>query len=170
MFHKIDAPDFNAFDPDDQGSSAGLNLEHIISGHKNPNNSFTPRHGKFALWALPDGKSAQLVREKEDDPWEMSSTFKYTVVNPNYIDIDFRCVPHEKALFGNRGYAILFFANYMNDVEDVALNFRGVEGPKQVEKWIKADAPRVMPTGSRAAPTEACQHLICNTTSTTTSS
>ena len=49
-------------------------------------------------------------------------------------------VPHDKALFGKRGYAILFL-EYMNDVENVAINFRGVEGPKQEEKWIKADAP-----------------------------
>jgi hypothetical protein len=56
--------------------------------------------------------------------------------------VDFRCIAHDKARFGKRGYAILFFANYMNDVEDIALNFRGVEGPKQNEQWIKADAPK----------------------------
>jgi hypothetical protein len=56
--------------------------------------------------------------------------------------VDFRCVPHDKALFGQRGYAILFFANYMNDVEDVALHFRGVEGPGQPERWVRAEAPK----------------------------
>jgi len=142
LFNESDAPDFDAFDPDGKGSSAGLNFEHIISGHRNPENSFAPRRGKFALFPLPGGKSAQLVRKKEDDPWAMSSTLKYTVTKPDYIDMEFRCVPHDKALFGKRGYAILFFANYMNDVEDVALNFRGVEGPGQEEKWIKANAPK----------------------------
>jgi len=119
-----------------------LNFEHIISSHKNQNNKLTPRHGPYRLLSPPDGNSAQLVRETTDDPWAMSSTLKYTVVAPHYIDVDFRCVPHEMALFGKRGYAILFFANYMNDVEEVALNFRGIEGPKQKEKWINADAPR----------------------------
>lgn len=135
-----DAPGFDAFDPDGKGSAAGLNFEHIISGHKNPNNSFTPRRGKFSLFALPDNRSGVLVRNKEDDPWAMSSSLKYTVTKPNYIDVDFRCVPHDKSLFGKRGYAILFFADYMNDVADVALQFRGVEGAKQDEKWIQADA------------------------------
>ena len=142
LFNQKDAPGFDAFDPDAKGASAGLNFEHIISGHKNANNSFTPRRGAYALSPLPGGKSAMLVRKKEDDPWAISSTLKYIVTKPHAIDVDFRCVPHDKSLFGKRGYAILFFANYMNNVEDVALQFRGVEGPKQEEKWISADAPK----------------------------
>ena len=145
LFNQKDAPNFDAFDPDIRGASAGLNFEHIISGHKNKNNSFTPRKGKFALSVLPDGKSSMLVRKREDDPWSMSSNLKYTVTRPHYIDLDFRCRPHNRAIFGDRGYAILFFANYMNDVEQVALNFRGIEGPNQEEKWISADAPKGHP-------------------------
>ncbi len=38
--------------------------------------------------------------------------------------------------------AILFIANYMNDVEQAGLNFCGIEGPNQEEKWITADAPK----------------------------
>jgi hypothetical protein len=141
LVNQKDAPDLGAFDADNPETSTGLNFEHIICGHKNLNNSFTPRRGKFALFPLPDGKSARLVRKKEDDPWAMSSTLKYTVNKPHSIDVDFRCTAHAKARFGQRGYAILFFANYMNDVEDIALNFRGVEAPSQEEKWIRADAP-----------------------------
>ena len=142
LFHQKDAPEFHAFDSANTDAGTGLNFEHITSGHKNPNNSFTPRQDKFALVPLPDGKSAQLVRNKEDSPWAMSSTLNYAVTTPHYIDVDFRTTPHDKALFGTQGYAILFFANYMNDVEEVALNFRGVEGPEQKVKWIKADAPK----------------------------
>src|SRR5262245_64398102 len=43
LFHQKDAPTFDAFDPDSPGASAGLNFEHIISGHKNASNAFTPR-------------------------------------------------------------------------------------------------------------------------------
>ena len=88
LFNQKDAPNFDAFDPDIRGASAGLNFEHIISGHKNKNNSFTPRKGKFVLSVLPDGKSAMLVRKREDDPWSMSSNLKYTVTKPHYIDVD----------------------------------------------------------------------------------
>jgi hypothetical protein len=138
LIHK-DEPRFPAFN---QGGGVGLNFEHIICGHKNPNNAFTPRNGKFAMFQLPDGKSVQLVRAKEDEPWAVSSTIKYAVTKPHYIEMDFRCVAHDKDLFGKRGYAILFFASYMNSVEDVALHFRGVDGPKQEEKWTSGDAPK----------------------------
>jgi hypothetical protein len=142
LFHQKAAPTFDAFDPDSPGASAGLNFEHIISGHKNANNAFTPRNGKYSLFLLPDGKSAKLVRKREDDPWAMSSTLQYSITKPHYIDVDFRCVPHDPALFGKRESAILFFANYMNDVEEVALHFRGIERREEREKWIAADAPK----------------------------
>ena len=64
------------------------------------------------------------------------------VAKPHYIDVDFRCDPHDPTLFGRRGYAVLFFANYMNDVEDVALHFRGIEAEGGREKWITGAAPR----------------------------
>jgi hypothetical protein len=140
LFHSA-APDFDAYDPADLGASAGLNFEHIISGHANPNNAFTPRKGPFPMTVLPDGRSVQLTRKREDDPWAMSSTLTYTVTPPHYVDMHFRCTPHDASLFGERGYAVLFFANYMHDVENLALHFRGKTGPDAEESWIAADAP-----------------------------
>jgi hypothetical protein len=142
LVHQQDAPTFDAFDPDSPGASAGLNFEHIISGHKNANNAFTPRHGKYTLFLQPQDKSARLVRKAEDDPWALASTLTFTVTPPHYLDLNFRCVPHDTTLFQKRRYAILFFANYMNDVQDVAIHFRGIEQRGQPEKWIAADAPQ----------------------------
>jgi hypothetical protein len=68
-------------------------------------------------------------------------TLTYTVTPPHYVDMDFRCTPHDASLFGQRGYAVLFFANYMHDVEDLALHFRGQTGPDAEESWIAADVP-----------------------------
>ena len=141
LFHLRDRPEFDAFDPETEGASAGLNFEHIISGHKNDHNSFTPRRGPFRMEILPSGNSVKLIRRHEDDPWAMSSSLQYTVKSPSYIDVDFRCVPRDRARFGERGYAILFFANYMNDVEQIALHFRGVHDALDRERWIAADAP-----------------------------
>src|SRR5437667_4508990 len=89
LFNRTDAPDFDAFDPDDHGASAGLNFEHVICGHANPANSFTPRRGRYELFKLPDGHSAMLIRKAEDDPWALSSTFKYSLTEPNAIDFEF---------------------------------------------------------------------------------
>src|SRR5262249_22096524 len=132
-----DAPGFDAFDPDSRGASAGLNFEHIISGHRNANNKFTPRSGRYTLEA-PNGAGARLVRRAEDDPWKVASTLEYRVVEPHAIDFEFRCTPQQAELFGRRGSAIFFFADYMNDVTDVALHFRGVPHAGGHETWIAA--------------------------------
>jgi hypothetical protein len=133
--------DFDAFDPDSPGASAGLNFEHIISGHRSVSNKFTPRRGRYALRQLPLKGSVELVRRHTDSPWAVSSTLRYTVSAPHAIDFEFRCRAHEPERFGTRGYALFFFANYMNDVADAALHFLGVDAPGGEEKWIAADAP-----------------------------
>ncbi len=89
------APEFEAFDPHDQGGSAGLNFEHIISGHDDPANWFAPRNGPYRLYHLADPNSVLLVRRHDEDPWAMESTTKYTVTAPHYIDFEFSCRPHD---------------------------------------------------------------------------
>ena len=145
LFNRKHAPKFDAYDPDTVGASAGLNFEHIISGHPSPHNKFTPRYGRYALHQLPDGKSVELVRKADDSPWNVSSTLKYTVHQPHYVDFSFRCTPRDASLFGQHGYAILFFANYMNDVQDAAIHFRGRRANDAPEEWIAADAPQGPP-------------------------
>jgi len=145
LFNRKAAGDFDAYDPDTKGASAGMNFEHIISGHKSLYNKFTPRHGKYDLFQLPDSNSVVLVRNREDDPWDVSSTLCYKVTKPHYIDVEFRCKAHNAELFGKRQYAIFFFANYMNDVEEISLNFLGIEQAGGEENWIIAEAPRSHP-------------------------
>ncbi len=142
LFNVKHAKDFDAYDPDTSGASAGLNFEHIISGHADPANKFTPRHGPYSLHHRPGEPSVMLVRKPQDSPWAVASTMKYTVTVPHAIDMEFRCTPHDANRFGKRGYAVFFWANYMNDVADVALHFRGVDKPGGEEKWIAADAPK----------------------------
>jgi len=141
LFHRKAAPEFDAFDPDDRGASAGLNFEHVICGHSNAANAFTPRRGRYQLFKLGDGRSAMLVRNAGDDPWALDSTFKYSVSAQDAIDFEFQCRPQNRELFGPRGYAVLFFADYMNDVAELPIHFRGVAGPGAKESWISAAAP-----------------------------
>lgn len=141
LFNGSAAPGFDAFDPDSPGASAGLNFEHVISGHSSPLNSFTPRRGRYDLFRWSDGVSVVLVRKAEDDPWALASTLKYTVREPHYIDFEFQCQAHQPERFGRRGYAVLFFADYMNDVAEIPIHFRGLTDAGQPEKWIQAEAP-----------------------------
>jgi len=133
------APDFNAFDPDSPGQSGGLNLEHIFGGHRNEANMFSPRSGRYDLFREPDGSSVTLVRHAEEDPWAVSNTLTFTLREPNYVDMTFRCIAHDAGLFGSRRYAAFFFANYMNDVFVLPLYFRGLAQPGGDETWIAGD-------------------------------
>ena len=143
LFHSA-APEFDAYDPDAVGASAGLNFEHIISGHSDPDNKFTPRHGPYSLFVIDD-QTVELRRRAEDSPWGIDSTMRYQLVPPHYIDFEFRCTPREIEKFGERGYAIFFWANYMHEVEDVALHFRGIASDNAPESWISGDAPQTHP-------------------------
>jgi hypothetical protein len=145
LFNRVDAPEFDAFDPDGRGASAGLNFEHIICGHSNSFNAFSPRRGVYELIPQADGHSATLVRKTEEDPWRVSSSLNYSVAGPDAIDFRFECQAHDKKLFGERGYAVLFFADYMNDVADIPIHFRGISREGAAEEWISADAPRGHP-------------------------
>ncbi|MCA9099343.1 MAG: hypothetical protein KDA36_13195, partial [Planctomycetaceae bacterium] len=139
LFNIKDAPEFDAYDPEGRGASAGLNFEHIISGHRNRNNKFTPRSGRYSLHRISD-QSVQLVRKGEDGPWNVASTFTYRVVEPHYVDFEFRLRPGDATLFGERGWGIFFFANYMNDVAEVPIRFLGVSEPNGKREWISGDA------------------------------
>ena len=138
------APGYDAYDPEAIGSSAGLNFEHIISGHKNQHNKFTPRHGRYSLHRIDD-RTVELRRRRQDSPWDVSSRLRYSVVAPHYVDFEFKCIPHDRSKFGDRGYAIFFWANYMNQVDDVALHFRGKESTDGPEKWIAGSASKRHP-------------------------
>jgi hypothetical protein len=140
LFNTRRAPGFDAFDPASPGASAGLNFEHIISGHTSPANSFSPRRGPYTIHRLALD-TVMLKRRHEDSPWAMSSTMVYTVKPPYYIDFEFSCTPHDASLFAPQQHAIFFWADYMNDVMDISLHFLGQENEGGKEKWISADAP-----------------------------
>ena len=69
LIHVQDAPGFDAFDPNDPSGSAGLNFEHIISGHSDPANWFAPRNGPYRLFRRAEPDSVLLWRRHEEDPW-----------------------------------------------------------------------------------------------------
>ena len=129
-----DAPEYDAF-------RVALNFEHVISGHHRPANDFSPRHGPYRLKEI-DETTVEWIRRSEDSPWKLDSSMGMTLAPPNAIDFRFRCTPRDASLFGEHGYAVLFWANYMNPLTDIAINFRGVTGPDAEPGWVSVDAPR----------------------------
>jgi hypothetical protein len=129
-----DAPDYDAF-------RVALNFEHVISGHNRPANDFSPRHGPYRLKQITE-TSVEWVRRAEDSPWKLDSTMRARLSAPNAIDFRFSCTPRDAGLFGEHGYAVLFWANYMNPLTEIDMHFRGVTGPDEEEKWVSVQAPR----------------------------
>jgi len=136
LVHRPAAPHYSAFT-----AQGGLNFEHIIAGHRNIHNRFSPRHGPYTLWRVPHCRSVQLVRLRQHSPWEISSALQYTVREPHYVDFKFVCTPHAAEHFGARRWALFFFANYMHDVAEVPIHFLGVRHAEGSEQWIRADTP-----------------------------
>jgi len=133
LVNERDAPGYNGFD-------IAMNFEHVISGHRNDHNNFSPRHGRYHLRRIDD-RGVKLVREAADSPWKLDSTMTMRLVPPHAIDFEFECVPRDAAVFGEHGYAVLFWANYMNPLSQIPLHFRGVSGPDEAERWIAVEAP-----------------------------
>lgn len=136
LVHRKSAPGYSAFT-----AQGGLNFEHIIAGHRSIHNRFSPRHGPYTLWRAAHSQSVRLVRLRQHSPWEVSSMLQYTVRKPHYVDFTFECTPHAAERFGARRWAIFFFANYMHDVAEVPIHFRGVRRAGGPEQWICADTP-----------------------------
>jgi hypothetical protein len=145
LFHEA-APGFDAFDPDTSNPSAGLHFEHIISGYRDRANRSEPRRGRMRLFAIPGGTEAVLVREAGDSAWRIASELRYQLVAPHYIDIDFRCQATQLEPFGDRGYAVFYFASDMNDVVEPHIAFPGHSQSAAEAGWVRVDAPEG-PTG-----------------------
>ena len=123
---------------------AGLNLEHVFSGHRDLHNRFCARRHPYLLCREREGDSVFLVRLASQSPWSIEHVTRLTPAAPHSIDIDFRCRFLDASRFGSRAYAGFFWANYMRELHDGVLQFRGTEDEDggREEKWIRAE-PRV---------------------------
>lgn len=115
---------------------AGFNLEHIFGGDSLVQ-LFEPRRHPMQLFR----KSAkEVVLYQEATPLsgvESSTTFK--LVEPHYIDIQFRC-RFTNVDFFKHGYAGLFWASYINEPADKGIHFWGAKGAK-APGWVTVYSP-----------------------------
>jgi hypothetical protein len=139
-------PTVNAFDGPGGYGCGGINYEHIMAGHDDPRNQFTPRSGPFILSVIGP-TTVQLVRRWQDEPWLVGAVVTFHMVAPHYIDVDVRLTPHDAGQFGATQYALFMFADYMSPVIDTALHFRGLTALGAPETWIAADATLNPKTG-----------------------
>jgi len=137
---------------------AGLNLEHIYSGHRDVRNRFSPRKHAYLVCRERDGHSVFLVRPATQSPWSVEHATRLAVSPPDAIDIDFRCRFRDVSAVGVREYVTFFWANYMRELRDAAVHFRGVSEQGGDEEWIRAESMKGWDVGTyRAAAAPALE-------------
>ncbi|MBQ17211.1 MAG: hypothetical protein CMJ65_08800 [Planctomycetaceae bacterium] len=144
LVHRDGEDRFEAF-------KAGLNLEHLYSGHRDDHNRFCPRRYPFLVCRDTEGPSFFLIRVASQSPWSVDHVTRLTPAPPHAIDIEFRCRFHDVARFGTLGYAGFFWANYMHQLQDVGIHFRGVDNANGEEQWIRANSMGGWETGTYLA-------------------
>jgi hypothetical protein len=117
---------------------AGLNLEHVITGAALPDNDafFEPRRAPMTFRRM-SATEAEL-HQPPTPLTHVESWTRFRVVAPDYLEMDFRCVPR-RDLF-ERGYLSLFWASYIHGPQDKSMYFLGgLDGQKDL--WTQFCTP-----------------------------
>lgn len=115
LFHKDQ--DSTLFVPD----FSGVNLEHIFGGDSLIS-LFEPRRQPMTIEGISDRKVR--LHQPETGISKVESWTTFQLVDPHYIDVEFRFVVHDKSMF-NHGYIGLFWASYINSPEKLGINLEG---------------------------------------------
>lgn len=105
---------------------AGLNLEHYFDGWHSGGREifFEPRVAPMEV-EQPDGRSV-LLRQAATPFWGAESKSRFTLHEPNRIQLDFETIPRREVF--NGGTMGVFWASYMNGPSDNAIYFTGQDG------------------------------------------
>jgi hypothetical protein len=112
---------------------AGVNLEHIFGGDSLVS-LFEPRKDAMTIEKLSDSKV--MLHQPETTISHVESWTTFQMMEPHYIDVDFRFVVHDDAMF-NHGYIGIFWASYINSPKILGINFKGKKkNSNDKAKWI----------------------------------
>ncbi|MCG2459486.1 hypothetical protein K8352_01850 [Flavobacteriaceae bacterium F89] len=129
LFHKDQ--DSTLFVP----NFAGVNLEHIFGGDSLVS-LFEPRRQPMTIKRISDRKV--LLHQPETSISKVESWTTFQLVDPHYIDVEFRFMAHDISIF-NHGYIGLFWASYINFPAKLGINFKGrKKHSSDASRWIYA--------------------------------
>ena len=114
--------------PDSLFGIAGLNHEHIFDGVQelvaDPKVYFEPRNVPITLTRISDTEAE--LHQAPTPTFFLESRTRFKLVAPHYIDVSYRCTPHQHAF--RNGYIGVFWASYMNAPENKSVYFRDDKG------------------------------------------
>ena len=101
---------------------AGLNLEHVFDGSNRGHDRdifFEPRVAPMEFEQLDS--TTVVLRQAALPTWKVESETTFRLVEPYYLDVKFKCIPHEDLFEG--GAFGLFWASYINAPLDKSIYF-----------------------------------------------
>jgi hypothetical protein len=106
----------------------GLNLEHIYDGDKDLRGdvkvTFEPRNSPMTFTKISDSEAE--LHQAPTPTFHLESWTRFKLIAPHYIDLTFRCKPHQHAF--THGYIGLFWASYIDNPENKSIYFRDDKG------------------------------------------
>jgi hypothetical protein len=122
----------------------GLNLEHIFDGVQDLQGDtkvfFEPRNFPMTFTKISDSEAE--LHQEPTPTFHLESWTRFKLVAPHYIDLTFRCKPHQHAF--RNGYIGLFWASYIDGPENKSLYFRDPKGWVQFSTQTHFDQSTVL--------------------------
>jgi hypothetical protein len=127
----------------------GLNLEHIFDGDQDLRGDakvlFEPRNAPMTFMKLSESESE--LHQPATPTFHLESWTRFKLVAPHYIDLTFRCKPHQHVF--SYGYLGLFWASYIDAPENKAIYFRDDKGWVQFCTQTHYDQSTVVHIGDK---------------------
>ncbi|MDZ4858515.1 MAG: hypothetical protein SGI88_05995 [Candidatus Hydrogenedentes bacterium] len=115
---------------------AGLNLEHYFDARPRPENDlifFEPRNFPITMKKI-NATTAELY-QAATPTYKVESWTAFTLAEPYYVDVTFKCIPREKVFEG--GYMGVFWASYINGPIDKSMYFLREGSTLDAPKWAQ---------------------------------
>lgn len=115
---------------------AGVNLEHYFDARVRNADSkifFEPRHAPMSFRKV--NETTAELHQPPTPYYKVESWTSFTVAEPYYIDVNFKCVPTEDVFEG--GYFGVFWASYINGPLDKSMYFLREGSTIDTPKWAQ---------------------------------